>query len=199
MIDLPTDPAPRDVSLTLLDFGNTIAPFLGGPEQRINRLGSRYSLAVTMPPMRNAEQGQKFVSRLTRGKSEGVKMKLPLGGVNPGTAAEIGEPKIWVSTSGRTIRLKGFVEGYTIKEGQMFSVETGGTHYVYMSNTEATVSAGGNVNLEVSPLLRVPHLVDDRVHFLEPMIEGFIEGQDWQWSYALDHTVGIQFTVRERK
>lgn len=205
MIDLPSSPQPRDVEFTLLDFGNTITPPLGGPEQRINRLGSRYAMKVTMPPMLNKEEGRLFVSRLARGKSEGVRMRLPRFGIDQVTSVEnIGEPRVRIAAlPDRTIRIKDLGLGgtpFTVLEGQMISIETAGTHYVYMLNQQKTTNpATGNLNLDVTPLLRTQHLVDDRVHFISPMIEGYVEGQDWQWSHALENTVGITFTIRERR
>src|SRR3546814_1410678 len=70
VIVLPSDPAPNGATPMLRDFGGTLTPFLGGPEQRINRLGTRLGIRVSMPPMRNGDNGRIFVSRLLQARSE---------------------------------------------------------------------------------------------------------------------------------
>src|SRR3546814_3371142 len=70
VIVLPSDPAPNGATPMLRDFGGTLTPFLGGPEQRINRLGTRLGIRVSMPPMRNGDNGRIFVSRPLQAKQD---------------------------------------------------------------------------------------------------------------------------------
>jgi len=196
---LPTTPAPSAVTPSLVDFGNTLTPALGGSEQRINRLGNRFRLSVTMPPMQNKEQGMKFVNRLVRGRSEGLRMKFPLSGFNPGTP---GSPAVdGANHAGRLLDVAGFTPGYQIKEGQFFSIETDGQHYLYMIDADNSSSTGApyGANLVINPMLRIPPSDGDICHFAQPMIEGLIEGSETQWNYALDYNVGIEFTIKERR
>lgn len=194
---LPTSPAPQVATPSYIDFGGTLTPALGGTEQRINRLGNRFRLAVTMPPMQNSEEGRVFVARLTRGISEGVRMRFPLAGFKPGNP---GNPVINGSgQAGRIIQLRGFSSGYTVKEGQFFSIEKGGTHFLYQADEEVSANAAGVMQLTINPLLRVSPSDGDTCHFAEPMIEGLIEGSGQQWDYALDYNVGIDFVIKERK
>lgn len=193
---LPTSPAPQVATPSVVDFGSTLTPALGGPEQRINRLGNRWRLAVTMPPMQNKDEGRVFISRLVRGRSEGVRMRFPLAGFNPGSP---GSPNVQGSgQAGRILNLSGFQAGYTVKEGQFFSIETNGTHYLHQADGEVTADGSGVAQLTINPLLRVSPGNGDVCHFAQPMIEGLVEGQEWQWDYALDYTVGIEFTIKER-
>src|SRR3546814_6357232 len=74
VIVLPSDPAPNGATPMLRDFGGTLTPFLGGPEQRINRLGTRLGIRVSMPPMRNGDNGRIFVSRLLQAKQDRLLM-----------------------------------------------------------------------------------------------------------------------------
>src|SRR3546814_3983584 len=71
VIVLPSDPAPNGATPMRRDFGGTLTPLLGGPEQRINRLGTRLGIRVSMPPMRNGDNGRIFVSRLLHAKTLG--------------------------------------------------------------------------------------------------------------------------------
>jgi len=200
MIDLPESPAPQGATVSFVDYGSTLTPTLGGTEQRINRLGSRFALNVALPPMKNKEKGRVWISRLIRGMSEGVRMPFPLSGIDPGSAADIGLPTIFLDGhTGRELRINNFTPGYKVKEGQFFSIETDGNHYLYQASEDQTVNPVGALYLEINPLLRVPHRHGDRCHFLKPMIEGFIEGDTWKWDYALDHYVEMQFKIKERR
>lgn len=201
MIDLPLTPAPVGVKFKQIDFGSTITPPTGGPDQRVNRLGNRWSVEVTMPPMPNLEIGQRFISRLIRGKSEGVKMPLPMLGTSPGS---IGTPRLSVSPgTGRTIDIKNINIGRLIREGQFFSIETGGRHYVYMSNGDVTTSdapaPASRATVQVSPLLRVAHLVNDSVHLEQPFIQGLIEGDPDEWEIGLERNVQLVFIIKETR
>lgn len=194
---LPNSPAPASVSLSIVDFGNTLTPALGGAEQRINRLGNRYKISVTMPPMQNKEQGMKFIARLVRGRSEGLRMKLPLSGFNPG---DPGSPTVRTNNNiGRIFRTQGMTPGYVIKEGQFFSIETNGSNYLYMADQDFTVNSLGLTTFAINPLLRVQPSEGDLINFVSPVIEGLVEGSETQWSYALDYNVGIEFTIKERR
>lgn len=194
---LPSSPAPQGATPSYVDFGSTLTPALGGAEQRINRLGNRFRLAVTMPPMENKDEGRVFIARLIRGRSEGVRMKFPLSGFNPG---DPGSPVVnGGGQSGRLLQLRGFASGYTVKEGQFFSIEKGGSHYLYQADEEVSANGAGVMQLTINPLLRASPVDGATCHFAEPMIEGLIEGSDWQWDYALDYSVGLEFVIKERR
>ena len=112
MINLPPTPAPSDYSVSLVDYGSTLTPPLGGAEQRINRAGSKLELSVVMPPMRNKEEGRLFALALMRAKSEGLRMQFPLGGIVPENNA--GDPVTrFNGETGTTLRLNGFTPGWT--------------------------------------------------------------------------------------
>lgn len=197
MRDLPLNPAPATVSVYAVDYGNTLSPSLGGPEQRINRPGNRWRAAFSMPPMMNKDAGRVFVARLVQGQSQGVRTRLPLGGFDPG---EPGAPV--VSNSGQVgsrLNLSGFASGYTIKEGQFFSIFTGGAHYLYQAAEEVSATAAGVVSLGFAPMLRTSPQAGDVCHFKQPMIEGLIEGSEVKWDLGVDYYIGLEFTIKERK
>lgn len=194
---LPTSPTFVEPVVGYVDFGNTLTPPLGGPDQRINRPGNRHRVSGALPPIKNKDEGRVWVARLKRGMSEGVRMKFPLGGFDPGSP---GSPQVNGSgQSGRIIQLSGFQAGYVVKEGQYFSIFTGGAHYVYSADEEVTAASNGTMQLTIDPLLRISPNNGDVCHFEEPMIEGLIEGSERQWQFAVDHTVGIEFGIKERR
>lgn len=195
MIDLPDEPGPASLSVALLDFGAMLTPPLGGPLQRIERLGNRFRASVTMPPLRSQRDGRIWVSRLIRGKSEGVRMALPLQGFDPGTP---GAPVVdGAGQAGRTLSIRGAQPHYRFREGQFFSVVTGGRHHLISVDAETAVGADGKATLPVSPMLRVLHLDGDVLHVGKPMLEGFVIGEEMAWEMQLGHFTGLSFEVHE--
>jgi hypothetical protein len=196
VITLPTDPAPFDASPALIDFGGFLEPGLGGEVQRIDRMGNRFSLAVTMPPMRSTAAGMAFVSRLIRGKTEGVRMEFPLLGFNPGTP---GTPRVnGAGQAGRSLIVDGFTAGYSVVEGQWFTHVNNGRYYLYNVDGPVTANGAGQATLPISPMLRVEPADNDLLLFAQPLIEGFVHGEEWRWNMSVQHLLKLEFEVRER-
>lgn len=194
MIDLPDHPSPNGCDIGLMDFGATLTPPLGGPVQRINRLGSRFKISVSLPPM-TEKAGRKWIVRLVQGKREGIRTELPLLGFEPGP---VGTVRInGASQSGSSLIVDGATPNYAFREGQPFSIETGGKHHLYMVKTETIANATGQATLPITPPLRRPHLDNDLCHFAKPMIEGLIEGDEVMWNFALGNFVGLSFGIAE--
>ena len=194
MIDLPDYPGPQSAEPGLVDFGGFLTPPLGGPVQRVDRLGNRFKLSVTMPPMDGSE-GRIWLAKLIKGKSEGVRMEYPLLDFNPGLP---GTPLVNGSgQTGKTLLLKSCQPNYVYREGQFISVKTGGRHHLLMVDTQAIVSTGGTVSLTVSPMLRVPHLDNDEVYVSKPMIEGWVLGNEQRWRLQLGNFINLSFEIEE--
>lgn len=196
-IALPTSPAPNGAQPLLRDFGGELTPFLGGPEQRINRLGTRYGIRVTMPPMRGVVSRQ-FVARLLRGKQENVLLEWPLLDFDTGNP---GSPKVAGDRSGGTaLPTRGLSPGYQVQEGQFLSIIHAGRRYMYMSTGAVTASGGGLAVLSIFPQLRTELDDNDVIELEQPMIEGRVSpGDELSWVMALEHTIGLSFSVMEGK
>ncbi|MES2902831.1 MAG: hypothetical protein V4696_01475 [Pseudomonadota bacterium] len=195
MIDLPDYPSPNGASPGLVDFGAFLRPPLGGPVQRVDRMGNRFAASFTMPPMPHGKLGRIWVSRLLRGKTEGARIAWPLLDFDPGLP---GLPTVNGSgQAGRSLIVEGVQPNYTFREGQPFSVITGGRHHLYFVDAEVIASGTGTATLAVTPMIRVEHLDGDECHFAKPMFEGFILGEGWQWEMDLNHHNGINFAIEE--
>ncbi len=195
MIDLPTDIGPSSASAALIDFGAFLTPPLGGPVQRVDRMGNRFRISVGMPPMLSASDGRRWVSRLIRGKTEGARMPFPLLDFDPGAP---GAPLInGAGQTGTSMIMDGFTPNYVLREGQFFSIVTGGRHHLYNVRTETIASNTGTVTLPISPMIRVAHLDNDVCHFGQPMIEGFILGEEFAWSMSIERHIGLGFDIVE--
>jgi hypothetical protein len=81
MIDLPSYPPPAAAQPSFLDRGVTLE---GAVDQRVDRMGSRFGLSVSMPPMKGSKLGRQWIAALMRGKNEGVRLRWPLQGFKPG-------------------------------------------------------------------------------------------------------------------
>lgn len=194
-VTLPTCPYPNDYQVLLRDFGGVLTPFLGGPEQRINRIGTRFGLRVALPPM-DADEGQTYIARLLQGRSQTVILPFPIFDLE---TTGTGTPQVRSATSGgSTIPLKGMTAAYEIKEGQFFHVVHGGARYLYMATANETVDGSGNADVDIFPILRTALSVNDAVNFESPTIEGFVSpGDEIAWQIALGNGRELAFSVME--
>jgi len=194
-VSLPTNPAPNGATPLLLDFGGELTPFLGGPVTRLNRIGSRLSIRVTMPPLRGAVARQ-FQVRLLRGKSEGAILPWPLLDLDPGSPPD---PRISATSNGSALSINGLGSGYQFVEGQPISVIHGGRRYVHLI-TGAVTAPTGSANVGVFPPTRTAYSVGSVVEISAPKIEGSVSpGDELSWEMAVTHTMGFSFSIVESR
>lgn len=194
-IELPSHPGPQSAVPRLVDWGADLTPSLGGPVQRLSRLGSRHAIDVQMPPMKAEPDGRIWVSRLKRGKTERVVMEFPQLDLKIGSP---GAPKVKTITAGGTsLPLKGLTPSYAVREGQFFSIIHNGRRYLHSADAQGIADAAGDLTLTVTPMLRVALSVDDVVEMAKPMIEGALSGDEVAWSIDIARVIGLGFTVTE--
>lgn len=196
-ISLPADPAPNGATPFLRDFGGVLTPSLGGPELRINRVGTRFGLRVTMPPLLSDEAGRLFVARLLQARFDRLLMEWPLLDFDPGTP---GAPLISAAVSGGSvIAIKGLAAGYQVREGQFFSIVHGGRRYVHMFTAGATADSSGLISAAtIFPILRTSLSVNDVLELAQPMIEGnVLPGDELSWDVDTARLIGLSFSVSE--
>lgn len=192
-IELPADPAPATATPRLLDFGATLTPPMGGPAQRLNRIGARYAVDVAMPPL-TPDQRRVFVARLARGMTEGVLMRFPQPGLDAG---EPGAPVVsGAGQQGSALRIRGLAAGYVIREGQALSIIFAGRRYLHLATADVAVAAGAAL-VPIVPMLRVSPNDGAVVEIKEPMIEGNLSGNELPWQIELDHNTNLAFTISE--
>ena len=192
---LPTSPSPEDATPSYLDWGGTLRPIFGGALQKLRRLGDRFALSVTMPPMLNAENGMTWVARLSAARGEGAVMPWPQPGFDPGNP---GAPNVaQAGQTGTLLLVSGFSTNYAIREGQAFSIVHGGRRYLHMVAADANAGSDGAVTLSIRPMLRVSPAAGAICEFAQPMIEGFLGGDEQCWSLATARTTGLSFSIQE--
>lgn len=195
-ITMPTTPAPNNGAPMLRDFGGVMTPFLGGPEQLINRVGTRFGFRYTMPIMETADQARVFVSRLLQGRRDRVLMRWPHLSFNPGN---VGTPLISSAViSGSAIVIKGLPANYAAKEGQFFSIISGGRRYMHMFSGDGVANGSGVLSISIFPMLRKSLSVNDVVEMAVPMIEGHVSpGDEMSWELSVEKFAQIEFSVME--
>ena len=181
-------------SPAMLDWGGSMVPALGGQEQRVNRLGSRFMLAMVVD-FDTDEEARKFLQRLRRGKQEGAMMRFPQIGLTTGSP---GSPLVdGAVAGGTTLPLKGLTPNYAIREGQYFSIIHSSRRYLYSAAAQAIADAAGEASVTIHPTLRVALSDNDVVEIARPMIEGVVDGDQVQWEHAALAHEPIQFAIRE--
>ncbi|MGO4167865.1 hypothetical protein [Novosphingobium sp. YAF33] len=195
VITMPDSAVPNSVTPYLRDFSTILTPFMGGPEQRIIRLGTRFGSRVALPP-KDADDALTIQSRLLRARYDRLLMPWYQPGLDTGAP---GAPVVSATVaSGTTIPLSGVAAGYRIKEGQFASIIHAGRRYLHMFAADVVIPSSGSATISVWPMLRVSLSAGDVVEIAKPMIEGFVNpGEELSWQTAVDHLSAFNFTIAE--
>jgi hypothetical protein len=192
MIDLPLTPGPVSLGWQLIDFGGRQTPALGGPVTRVNRLGMRLAVAVTLPPMIAAD-GRRWVSALQQAVTQGARWRVRQPDLAIGAP---GQPVVdGAGQSGSELTLRGAQPGYAFRTQQLVSIE--GRLATVASGV--LVAANGEVTLPLTYPLRAEPADGAAVEVGAPMIEGLLESDGLPWSISLARHYGLSFTIAEAR
>lgn len=204
MKDLPTYPGPKSAALRPIDAGGWQEAVLGGDDIRLDRLGNRFGLAVTMPPMKwdtidGVSAARVWASRLTQGIEEGVRMEVPqpdfdLSSFDDGTARPTGA----VAAQASEFAGSWLGAGRTYYEGQLVTVvrTSTGKRYLHQLREGFVVDGGGLATVKLWPRLRTPLDNTDRLNFATPTIDGrLVDPQPFDMTEI--RTIGVAFDVQE--
>lgn len=192
---LPNQRQPKTATIRPIDFGAWQTPTGPGPAQRLERLGSRFALDIVTGQLRWVEDRRAWISALLRGISDTVMYPVLQPGLvvgNPGAPRVSGSGQ-----AGQVMNFSGFSSGYLVRQGQMFSIVTGGQRYLYAVTVENGADANGNATLSIWPPLRRSPAANDVCEFEVPIIEGALSGNEKGWTDERAHTVGLQLTITE--
>lgn len=184
-----------EVEFELVDFGGTLSGALGGADQRLNRLGNRWRMTVTLARLTAAEADAWAVD-LARGLRTGVRMRVPEPGMpsgSPGTVLVAG-----AGQAGSTLSVDGGTVGHVIRKGKWLSILTGGRRYLHKVAAPLQLGTGGAGTIEIEPLLRVTPADNAVVELAVPIIEGLIEPVPWSIDVRRI-AEGVSFTIREAR
>lgn len=185
----------RTAKVRMLDFGGELTPPLGGPVQRINRLGTRFAIDVALAPVSQEPEGRRLTSLLRQAKTEGALFAFPQPGLAigaPGTPVVDG-----AVAGGSTVPLAGLTANYAIRMGQFMSFVHGGRRYLHAAVAEAVADATGDVEVTIEPMLRVSLSDEDEVEIGRPMLEGLLEGGDLEHEIMYEPFIALGFSIAE--
>lgn len=180
----------------IVDFGASLRPFLGGPSQRLDRLGTRHAISVQMPPMYVESEGRKWIVRLIRAKQEDGFIRFPQVGFSVGACGN----SITVASGaegGRLLAITGATPHYAVREGQALTVTSNGRKFFYLASAQTVLGSTGNGSIELDVPLREEATVGDAVNLARPEIAGRIMEDGWKWSIDTAGTVGLSFRIEE--
>ncbi len=196
MIEFPTNIAPNGVTPALVDYGGVLRSAIGGATQKIDRLGSRFRVELTFPPL-EYQDGSIFVSRLIRAKREGLRVEYPLLKVDQGIP---GSPVVnGAGQTGYNIAVRNLTANYVGKEGYWLSIVDGTQHYLHNVTTNFNANGSGVATIPIYPALRVPFSDGATVNLAKPMIEGLVDGDEIAWQISLAHHIEFSVTIEEAR
>lgn len=193
-IMIPSDPGPASANPGYLDWGGVISSPLGGADQKLNRLGDRFTIDVTMNTMETDEDAAAWIAALIQGKKDGAIFPWPQNIKIDGSgdiAVDGG------GQGGTTLNVRGSSAGRKFLRGQFVSVVHDGRRYLHIITAAATANGAGKAALGVEPMIRVPYSNGALVEVDVPKIEGFTEGNRQDWSIDVARNVGLQFRITE--
>lgn len=194
-IALPTSPRAAGAKPRLIGNSVQTDPVVGAAVQRKVRLGSRWSLDVTLPPM-DYEAGMAWTADLASSETEEVLLLWPQPSELVGS---IGSPVVnGAGQAGTALVVRGAAAGYTFKKGLFFSLVEGGRRYLHQVSAASTANGAGAATLQIKPMLRVAPSDGAFLEFSEPKIQGWAQvSPGWDIDAALQ--VGISLTVTEAR
>lgn len=195
-VTLPDWVSPNVATPRLVDAGIWNKGALGGPYARTNRPGNRWGVRITLPPVWTDLEGQALLADLVKAKGEGLTFKWPQGAF---TSAPVGSPVVdGAGVEGTSLPLTGLTPNTVIRKGQFFSITHDGASYLHQSTTEVIADASGELTLVIQPELRVILDDADACEFAQPIIEGVILGEAWEWQMRIDKFAEFSFDLVEQ-
>lgn len=157
---------------------------LGGDDQRLNRMGSRWGCDFQTKPLKG-EDARIWISRLVAGCREKAIIKFP----QPGVLFPTGATAIALAAAANAEIVKLGLGEY--HEGQFFSVIHLGKNYLYQ------LRGDGTELVQIQPPLRSALTVADVVALENAKIEGYVKGDRASWSIDNAKIYGLRFKIEE--
>lgn len=174
------------IEITLNSLSTDQKPYLGGPVQRIARMGDKWSVKVDARPM-HARQAGPIVVALMQGLSDKVVFEVRQSGVDLSDQAN---GIVSGNARGRSLTIAEEA-GQAKFVGQFFNVVKNGVHYLHQ-----ITAVSGRV-LSFYPMLKVALTGGETLIFNEPKIEGFLSQNTQGWTVGMVANLGVSFTITE--
>lgn len=196
MITLPPVMIPNDFQFRVVDLGFT-QQGVAGLGDRIDRQGNHFACQVDFPAFR-PNVARIFVARVTRAVRLGLRVNIPLLGVDQGLP---GNPVVdGDEPAGTTLPLRGVTPGYAAKEGFWLTIVRVADDYrcAHLVQTPSVAAEDGTLVLDVDPPIRGVFADGDTVLLAKPTIEGTLTSPP-SWALSIDRLIrnGAQLTIEE--
>ena len=173
---------------------NNLGPAFGGPEQRRNRMGSRYALKVKLEPQ-TPEQANEWAD--LDDEVDTCIFAIPQPGLEIGAP---GSPLVnGASQAGANIIVDGLTPNYVIRKNQWLTIVTGGQHFCYRARSETVANGSGQATIPLRTMLRKPPANNDPVLIAQPLLEGFVTVDEGSWMIDGNHLLSLSFEIKERE
>lgn len=194
-ITLPTSPLAASAKPRLVANAVQTQPIVGGVVQRKARLGTRWALDVTLPPMKYTT-AMAWMADLASSETQEVVLTWPQP---PGVVGDIGAPVVnGGGQAGSMLAVRGVTPGYVFAKGLFFSIYEPATARRYLHQVAGAVSAdgSGNASLGLNPMLRLIPTNGAPLEFYTPKIQGWAQvSPGWDIDTAMN--VGLSLSVSE--
>ncbi len=194
-ISLPALPWLATAKPRYVDFAADMTPSLGGPTQRVSRLGSRYAIDVTLPRM-GGDQARAWIGARLKARVLGQTLLLAFPLSDP--PGDLLAPVVNAGgQAGATLNAKGLRPYVKVLAGSFFSFTVSGRNYLHCVTDDVAADSSGHAALSIAPLLRNSPADSAVLQFVAPQIEGFLSGVTEDWDLDVLRTVGATFTLTE--
>ncbi|QIG80117.1 hypothetical protein [Stakelama tenebrarum] len=186
----------REATGTLQDFGSLQEPEHGGPSFKIDRLGGGFAIALTIPYEHIEPDGRRWIARLQTARRLGARVEYPQLDLNVGAP---GNPTVDGSAAGgTTLPVTGATPRYAVREGQALNVVKGGRSYLYFAAAQTILDGSGEGDILLTTPLRTQLAGGEGINLGKPILEGWLQGDNFSWTLELIRMVGLNFTLKER-
>jgi hypothetical protein len=182
-VAFPILPRGTTLGARLVRYGGDLVSVLGGPTQRIARLGSRYLVEVQLPTL-DAECAGRWLGAVLQAEARGETVTLTLPQMNPVAGLTGGTGTGAVGASEITYA------GAAVLPGTWFSFFANGRNYLHLVTAQTAADT-----LAISPRLRAAMPAATLLEFAHPKLEGYCD--DTSWSLEFVRFVGHTFTLTE--
>ncbi|MGF7152517.1 hypothetical protein [Novosphingobium gossypii] len=181
----------------LLSWAVLQEPAMGaGVTQRVGRMGDRFSQGFSTPEMTYESEGRRAIALLQMAQRQGGRVRYRQPGFRVGAP---GAPLVnGGHMGGTTLALKALTPRYAVSQGQALNVTVAGRSYLYFAAENAIADAAGNTSVLLTTPMRTFLSGEEAVELARPVIEGWLDGNQRDWSVDTACTVGLKFTVTER-
>ncbi len=201
-VTLPSTPLPLNVSYSLVSKATEMSGPLGGPTQRVLRVGSRFKVDFEMPAMSYGD-GRQWLARMIAAEATPAAMVFPQRGFQPFNPAptdfvRVVGPQTATTNTGGVLNVGGGQPGLELVSGQFFhlSAQADDRRYIHQVRDDVAFAADGTATLNIQPPLRVVPTAADALEFVAPVMEGFIT-MNWNWTLEMVRRIGLKFSITE--